>query len=154
MPTSATSTALRWLSQRSLTVHEVKLRLGQRGYPADEVNHALAELSRLGLLDDRPIADAVVRQSLERHEGPRHITSRLLSRGVSSEITESVMQSLMAEVNWLTIAEPLRQRYDISSPKGRARLMRHLAREGFPASVIYRIAGGERSDEGHGMDGN
>lgn len=152
MPNSAKSSALRWLAQRSLTVRELQTRLSQRGYAEEEVQEVVEELNQLSLLDDRRIAEAVVRQSLNRHEGPRHVMARLLRRGVDSEISEAVMAQLMAQVDWLEIAEPLRQRYDIKSPKGRARLMRHMAREGFPAGVIRRVAGGQRSDGTSGVE--
>ncbi len=152
MPNEAKSLALRWLSQRSLTVREVQERLKERGFDAGSVEMAVADLVRVSLLDDRRVADQVIARGLARHEGPRHLAQRLVTRGVPRDVVDDVMQELRQRINWLEIAEPVGQRYDRSSPKGRARLVRRLAREGFPGSVIRQMAEGEGSDDSDGIE--
>ena len=146
MSNEAKILALRWLSQRSLTVREIRDRLERRGLEAEDIDSALEDLGKRGYLNDERVAESEVRRALERHQGPGYVRARLMQRGVESSIREAQLAMLYAETDWLAIAEPLRQRYDRSSPTGRARLIRRMAREGFPASVIRRVADGERSD--------
>ncbi len=152
MSNEAKILALRWLSQRSLTVREVKDRLERRGLDTDVIDAALEDLVRRGYLNDERVAEFEVRRALERHQGPAYVRARLTQRGVERSIRDAQLAALYAETDWLAIAEPLRQRYDRSSPTGRARLIRRMAREGFPASVIRRVADGERSDIIDGLE--
>lgn len=151
MPNEAQLLALRWLSQRSLSIREVNQRLDRRGLDPEEIAAAIEALKRLGYLDDLKLSQQIAEKSVARHEGPARLAARLAQRGVSPETSRQVSQALAQETDWLAIAEPLRERYDMSSPKGRLRFIRHLAREGFPAAVIYRLAG-ERSDDTDGVD--
>ena len=152
MPNEAKALTLRWLAQRSLTVHEVQQRLSKRGFSPDEIAETVKELANAALLDDERVAEAVSQQSLVRHEGPRRLWGRLMTRGIDGDLAHQAVKQLEDKVNWLEIAEPLLARYDIDNPKDRARLIRRMAREGFPAAVIYRLAGGERSEERGGLD--
>lgn len=152
MPNEAKSHALRWLSQRSLTVWEVRERLKRRGCLDEEIDEVLAELHGLNFLDDRRVAEEVLRQGLARHQGPRHLLSRMAQRGIPRHVMGAAMEELNGMVDWLEIAEPLRQRYDRSSPRGRARFIRHLVREGFPSAVIQRLIQGDGSDMTDGVE--
>lgn len=148
MSSEAKSLALRWLSQRSLSIRETKERLVRRGFTSEVVNEAVQDLLRLGLLDDAHLAADIARQGLARHHGPRHVLARLIQRGIDPALGRTAMAEELADVDWLVIAEPLTKQYDTATAKGRDRLMRHLAREGFPAAVIRELTfDADRSDE-------
>ncbi|NMP20817.1 regulatory protein RecX [Sulfobacillus harzensis] len=152
MPNEAKSLALRWLAQRSLSVQELITRLESRGIDADEAQAVADDLARVGFLDDQKLAQELVRRALARHEGPRRILQRLVGRGLDRSLISAVMNDLSASQDWLAIAEPIGQRYDRDNPRERARLMRRLAREGFPAAVIHRLAGQEGRDDTDGVE--
>lgn len=152
MPNEAKSQALRWLAQRSLSVRELSLKLAGRGFDADTIQELTEDLERLGFLNERRLAEDVVRRALAHHEGPQRVRQRLMARGFEREIISDVMTSLQETADWLTIAEPLGQRYDRDNPRDRARLMRRLTREGFPFRVIRRLVGEEGRDEPNGAD--
>ena len=140
MPNDAKSLALRWLSQRSLSVREVQERLERHGFDDDETERVVQSLRDLKLVDDSQLAEQVARQSLSRREGPMRIRARLLQRGIDPALGREVMAGMLDQVDWRQIAEPLAKRYHIDSKKGRDRFIRHLAREGFPAAVIHELA--------------
>lgn len=152
MPTEpAQSLALRWLAQKSLSVREVAERLARRHLDPQVITDVVEQLSRTGLLDDGRLARQIVAKGLEHHEGPKRLAARLAQRGIAPEIYRDMISDLEAHVDWLHIAEPLLERYDISSQKGRARLVRRLVQEGFPGAVVYELAR-ERSEDSHGVD--
>lgn len=152
MPSDPKFQAMRWLAQRNLTVWEMRVRLEAQNFSPESIGTVLDELDRLGYLNDRAVADQIVRKSLTRREGPQRIVSRLRQRGVPPDLRDTVLNEVMAQVDWLEIAELVRQRYDIGSPRGRARFIRHLAREGFPVGVIQQLADdGERGDHADGV---
>lgn len=147
MPSDAKTLALRWLSQRSLSIQEVRDRLLARGVATDEVEVAIGQLRASGLLDDERLAVHIVEQSVGRHEGPVRIAQRLRARGINRDATTAALSNLREGTDWLNVAQLLGQRYDIKDPKARARLMRRMAREGFPGSVIRQLTNREGSDE-------
>lgn len=140
--------ALRWLAVRGLTRHEIEERLRRRGLGAVEVEAVADRLMALGLLDDVDLATHLVRRWAASGQGPGAIYARLRRRGVAEETIKAVMAAETTREDWLRIAETIRERYDIQDPRARARLMRRLARQGFPAGVVAEVIGHE-ADERH-----
>lgn len=132
---------------------ELRQRLVAKGFPSETVGAVVSELMHQGYLNDGRIAEEIVQKGLGRREGPQHVLGRLRRRGVPKDICDAMLTYMWTEVDWLEIAERVRQRYDISSASGRARFVRHLAREGFPVGVIQRLADdGERGDHADGVE--
>lgn len=152
MPSDASSLVLRWLGQRNLTYQELRWRLSERGFDGDLIEDVLSGLGAGGWIDDRRVADEVVRYSLARHEGPAHMTARLIRRGVAVDVRQQVMSDVMDEVDWLAIALPLAERYDRDSPKGRQRLIRHMRREGFATGIIRQVLAADGGDITDGVE--
>jgi len=152
MANEAKTVALRWLSQRSLTVFEVTERLKRRQFTEEMIATTIRELQNATLLDDERVAADVVERALAHHDGPLGMISRLRRRGIPPDIIQTVMGDVKSHTNWQEIAEPVGQRYDRSNPKDRARLMRRLARQGFPSAVIHRLTDGGRSDDSDGAE--
>lgn len=151
MPNEPLTLALRWLSQRSLSAYEVSQRLAQRQVAKDDIDAVLALLIERGYVNDERLAEQIVAKSLAHRDGPAKVEARLAQRGIPAEVRRRVAGQALAQVDWLKIAEGLIPRYDMSNPKGRARLVRHLAREGFPPRVIYQVAG-EKGKDSSGLD--
>lgn len=151
-PNDAKSLALRWLSQRSLSVGEVQKKLYDKGFSSDSLEAAVERLLSLGLLDDRKLAEKILFDGLGRHEGPYGIIVRMRRRLLTSDLIDEVMEAYQSEINWQEIAEPLGQRYDVTNPKQRARLARRMARQGFPTRVIQHIISVHGEGDADGID--
>ncbi|AEJ39836.1 hypothetical protein TPY_1655 [Sulfobacillus acidophilus TPY] len=138
--TSARGWALRWLSQRNLSAAELEQRLLAKGFDPDEVKTVIDDLLEHGWINEHAVYDAVIRQGLAHHAGPRKIAARLQRRRLDQEWVARFRQTESREVDWQEIAEALLRRYDKDDPRERARLLRRLVREGFPRAVIARIS--------------
>ena len=137
---SAKSLALDMLSRRNLSARELEDRLKRRGQDSDEISQALADLTRLGLIDDRRLAEQIITAGLSHNEGPSRIQARMASRGVPGPVRRELYHEVLAGNDWQKIALRVRERYDMTNAKDRARFIRHLAREGFPAHVVREVA--------------
>ncbi len=80
------------------------------------------------------------------------IVARLASRGVPGPMRRQLYHELLAGNNWQEIALHVRERYDITNAKDRARFIRHLTREGFPTGIIRDLAGSVQDFVDDGMD--
>lgn len=154
--------ALAWLARRSLTAAEMSRRLQRAGADAATAAAIVDRLCQSGLLDDRRLAEQFVARALaEGRLGPGRIRQQLQARGVPTGVVDPLLQHADEGADWQKIAEIAAARYDRREPRQRARLARHLARQGFPSAVIIRIleqgTGSEvpvheRSDQYHGFE--
>jgi regulatory protein len=79
--------AVRWRSRE-----ELRRRLARAGFDADEIEEALADLERAGLVEDVRFARELVRdQAGRRLSGDRAILAALRQRGVSPEVAETAL---------------------------------------------------------------
>lgn len=152
MGNSAKSLALGWLTRRSLTTRELRDRLTKKGCGSQEIDEVLKDLDRLGLMDDKRLGEQIVASGLSHYEGPMRIVARLASRGVPGPMRRQLYHELLAGNNWQEIALHVRERYDITNAKDRARFIRHLTREGFPTGIIRDLAGSVQDFVDDGMD--
>lgn len=94
MPASAKDRALRLLGVRSRSREELRERLARAGFPEDEIDAALDDLERVGLLDDERFAEEVVRDRLGRRGfGPRGALQALRGFGVPREVAERAVEA-------------------------------------------------------------
>ena len=94
MPTTAKDRALRLLGVRSRSREELRRRLRQAGHDPDEIEAALADLERVGLIDDEAFADEVVRWKLGRRGyGHRAAITALRKAGVDREVAERAVEA-------------------------------------------------------------
>jgi regulatory protein len=152
MSNDAFTWAVRWLARRALTRQELHERLSRRGFDPTAVDQTLKALAERGWIDEDAIAAVIVERGLAHHHGPRHILSQLVRRGVDDAIVTRYADQLR-QINWQEIAEPLLRRYDKDDPRARARVLRRLAREGFPVAVLTDTEDrNQRSDASDGSE--
>ena len=77
----ALDAGLRLIARRAHSRHELRLKLGRRGYDRAEVEAAVARLLEMGLLDDGSFAAGHVRRR-STSVGPLALSAELASRGV------------------------------------------------------------------------
>jgi regulatory protein len=104
------------------------------GYPAEEVETALADLEAVGLVDDSRFAREVVKdQAARRMAGDRAIRSALLQRGVDrDEIDRAVEEAGDEGERAAALAERLASRLrDRDMLTAQRRIMGQLLRRGY-----------------------
>ena len=148
---SPRTAAIRLLSRRDYSTHELQERLTDRGFEATAVDQALKDLHKNGLLDDARVAAAHVRTAVAvKGRGRWRVARELEARGISRETAEHAMSALDADAEAVALKKILARKRFPSRPTDaeRRRIVQHLLRRGFPADAIYRAVGrgGVRND--------
>lgn len=146
--------ALRLLERRPHSRAELDRKLRERDYPAPVRKFLLADLERVGLLDDRQFTEAFIRQKLlaSRPVGTRRILGDLRRRGIPEELARTVLAELAGEedneddeldrarqaatTKWAALMRSGRE-----IQKARAAVYRFLAGRGFDGDTIRRAVG-------------
>ena len=149
---SAYEKALGLLSRREHSARELKAKLAQRGFDADENAAALERLQSKDFQNDARFGEMLIRTRIESGYGPRWIIAELKTHG----ITESKARDLIdaAEPDWLSIVRnQLRRRYGgkpAANLAERVKRANFLLRRGFDAATVQsatRAEGLESADE-------
>jgi regulatory protein len=89
--------ALRLLSRRPLTVHEMRERLAERGHAPAQVDATLADLESSGELDDLKLARHWVTVRAARlARGPARLLRELEERGVDPDLARKAWKEAVA----------------------------------------------------------
>jgi regulatory protein len=135
---SATETALRLLSQRSLSERELRQRLEKREYAGPAIEAALEAMRGYNYLDDARLAESVRVAAARRGKGPRWIQATLYRRGIGEALAQEASQ-VDAATQTAQAREVLAQRFKDGLPDARTRqrAYRLLCSRGFnPRSVM------------------
>ena len=89
--------ALYLLKFRSRTKKELEDRLRRKGFAEDEVEEALADLERAGLLDDADFARSLVRSRMRELWGKRLIEYELGKFGIRGDEARSALEEVYDE---------------------------------------------------------
>jgi regulatory protein len=142
---SARLVALQLLGRRDYTREELRRKLHDRGFGADEIDRVLDALREQGLQDDMRAARAFVRTASHiKGRGPLRIRQELKARGVPGETIAAVTSDLTPEQVREAIGQILTKKKVVHpiGPADRRRLFQHLVRRGFPADAILKALGG------------
>jgi regulatory protein len=131
------------LAGRDFSVAEITGRLLRRGYGAQVVEEAVANLVREGFLREERYAGNFVTRQAGRGRGPMRIRVGLRDKGVARE---SIEQALGAtETDWTQAArEARRRKFGASLPgdaRERAKQARFLQYRGFSSEQIRAALG-------------
>lgn len=124
----AQGVALRLLSRREYSQHELLQRLRQRGFSDTDCDAALKALVAAGWQSDERFAEAYARSRIQRLQGPLKIVAGLRERGVERGLAEQVLDNLQPD--WLSLAQRFLARYSAASVDA-AKVSRALQRRGF-----------------------
>jgi regulatory protein len=148
--------ALNLLSYRARTRTELRRKLLGKQFPPSRVDPCLDRLEERGLLDDRAVAAAFVRDRLRlRPKGPRRLTAELRAKGVDGDLAQNVVAQVLVDegttendlarelaLGWLgrqgagvvqALVAPGRSP---ESEKARRRLHGYLGRRGFGGEAL------------------
>lgn len=89
--------ALRLLSVRSRSRHELRGRLLRAGYEPEEIEGALTDLEGVGLVDDERFARELAEHHRRRGAGRRAGMSALRAKGVDRDLAARTMDEVQPE---------------------------------------------------------
>ena len=156
---SAYSDALRMLARRELSVAQVRARLAEREYPAEQIDAAIAHLLETGALDDARVAKAYARTaSGVKGRGRLRVQRELVEMGIGRDVAAQAIAEVFGDLDERAlidkaIKKKLRMTAGPSrrlSLQERGRLYQFLMRQGFtPAAVsaALRRVGGTAADD-------
>ena len=144
--TSAREVGLNYLSRRPRSEQEVRSKLTKSAFPAEEIDRAIDDLSRLKLLDDQAYARHWIESRLEgkRAVGRRRFVRDLTGKGIEqATIVEALKEFETAIESERVVTELLRKqlwRYrELEVKKATRRMLDYLARRGFDPDLSNRV---------------
>ncbi|MBK6464239.1 MAG: regulatory protein RecX [Myxococcales bacterium] len=135
--------ALRLLTLRARTVHELRGSLLEKGEPAENVEPVLSRLTVAGLLNDAKFAEDRARaQLMGKARSRRRLEHDLAARGVPREVASAAIRRalVVAETTEADVAEQAARRKHralarLPLEEQRVKLFAYLARQGHPADA-------------------
>ena len=128
------------LARRPHFEREIRFKLRDRGFVAEETETAIDRLRRIGYLDDDSCARDFARAKLRRTPmGRRRLAGELRRRGAPDDSIDLVLADpeLQSDAHLARLAAT---KWAARGKRDRAALMRHLDRRGFSKSVILTVA--------------
>ncbi len=134
--------ALRVLGYRARSEAEMRQKLQRKGFSPLVTDRTLAELMRLGLLDDREFSRGWV--DARTGYGQIRLRQELRQKGVDRDVAEETIAMARTAEGEFAFARRIAMRAvrTQTAPLDRAtmlRLRRLLIRRGFTAEIVYRV---------------
>ncbi|HXH64969.1 MAG TPA: regulatory protein RecX [Mariprofundaceae bacterium] len=140
---TAHATALRWLARREYCETELRMKLGEKGFPPKEIDTCIQRLVEQGFLSEARFAEAFLRSRLRRGEAPWLAVRKARLRGVDAQAlaqaAESAAQDFDADAAcaaWLARRDPQELRFSESLRWQRE--ARFLKQKGYDSATILR----------------
>jgi regulatory protein len=139
----ATNNAVRLLSFRPRSRHELQTRLRRKGFPDEAIESAIERLAELGYVNDDEFASYwVENRQQHRPRGRRLIASELRSKGVPSDVVERVIDE--ADIDEYSAALDLATARNarlrgLDRNTWRRRMSGFLQRRGYGWDVVRRV---------------
>ena len=138
-------TALTLLSARELSEAQLRTRLKRRQIDDHDVDAAVARLKADRTLDDRRVARAIARmESAIKHRGRARVIQTIRQAGIDGATAQDAVREIFEEVDETALLDRALERRlrgqevgDLDD-KGRARIIRGLAAQGFPLDAILK----------------
>lgn len=151
----AMETALRYLEHRARTEQEVRTRLTDAAFDAEDIRDCLQRLKDLHYIDDTEYALAYLRRHLEKRRGRLRYFRELAGRGIDRETAQRAIYEYEDEENAdlyeverenaLQEAIRILEGRELTD-KEKARAGRRLAALGYDTSQIYGVLSELRRD--------
>ena len=93
--------AMRLLTRREHSAHQLRLKLKQRSFEDAEIDEALLECARLDLQSDVRFAESLCRSRASRGYGPMRLAVELREAGVSSTDASQVLDDVNQTMDWV-----------------------------------------------------
>lgn len=129
------------LKFRPRSEHELRERLGKKGFCESEIKETLIFLKQKGFIDDLSFAKAWVESRAKKPLGIRRLRHELGIKGVSKELINRVLEELAGKyceeeaVRELVLRRREKLR-NVEPAKAKRRIFAYLVRRGFPHDLI------------------
>jgi regulatory protein len=137
--------ALTLLSARELSEMQLRARLRKRELPEADIDAAVSRLKEDRTLNDRRVALAIARmESAIKHRGRSRVLQKVRQAGINNDTAEDAVREVFDEVDEGALLDrALERRLRGKEPreldeKGRARVVRGLAAQGFSLDAIFK----------------
>lgn len=136
--------AIRLLSGRLRSEHEMLTRLKQKGY-SPEINQVTIErLQKEGYLNDSLFAEQLTKQRLEsQKKGSRWIKQELKHKGINKKQITEALEQVDEETEYRMAYSLTMKRYgaelEKDALKARRKIIGLLQRRGYPGSVVSKV---------------
>jgi len=143
--------ALTLLSARELSEAQLRTRLKRREMDADDIESAISRLKADRTLNDRRVALAIARmESAIKHRGRARVLQKIRQAGIDGDLAEDAVREVFEDVNEDELLDRAMARRLRGSAvadldeRGRARIARGLAAQGFSLDAIFKRLGNKR----------
>lgn len=141
--------ALKLLGQRSYTTKDLRRKLTQKEFPAEEIERTIVRLSETRIIDDERFALNFARTKLSGSgASKRRIVQTLARKGIPRELSERAVDQVIADEGidtQVTLEKVARKKFasygDLEPHVLRRRLYGFLARRGYDMDEIRRVVG-------------
>lgn len=137
--------ALGLLARREHSIHELSVKLAQRGLPGDVIAPTVESLQAERLLSEERFIEQFVRSRIERGDGPLKIRAELAERRIDARVADQEIENQAPD--WAALADAQRRkRFGAAIPADfaeRARQARFLQGRGFGMAEIRRALKGD-----------
>ncbi len=143
----ALNTALRVLTRRDHSKHELSQKLKARGYAEEVIDEVISECERFDYINDKRTAQVFIRQLQRKGYGRKRIRSQLYLKGLRSNHIQGVLSKSISEADECQCAEKIFQkharRFDREKDrlKRKDKIYRFLYGRGFSKAVISEVMG-------------
>ncbi len=143
MPTSSHYLdALKMLARRELSEFQVRQRLTRRGHDSGAIDIAIERLKSERAIDDRRVAEAIVRtQSARKGRGRLRVEREIAAAGISLADVRQSLDAMLGDEDLLieaAIAKRLRGNTSVADGAEFRRLCRYLVGQGFEPDRILQ----------------
>jgi regulatory protein len=141
----ARNTAYRLLTYRARSRKELEEKLKDREFGAEIIESVVADLTRLGYVNDREFARQWAAGRVRmRGFGGRRIEQELRNKGISRDVIQQTLSEVFegapeADIAQQEAEKKLRSLTRFAPEVRRRRLAGHLERRGFPSETIYAV---------------
>lgn len=144
---SARERAVRIISAAPISSRALRERLVQKGETEEDAQAAVDWLTELRLLDDRQVAEQLVRSGLSRGYGPARLRQMLYEKRIPKALWDQVLTGLPPQDE--AIDDFLRRRFRSGTPDAKEikRATEALLRRGHAWSDIRRALGRYTAEE-------
>jgi len=141
-PAALREAAVRLLARREHSRQELADKLVRKGWPAVEVDDAVATLAAEGLQSDTRFSESFVRQRAGKGYGPVRIRAELRQRGIDDASADRAIET--QDIDFFELAASVYRRRYARQPepedmKDRARRHQAMLRRGFTGEQLREI---------------
>ena len=139
--------ALKLLGNRDYSEQELRSRLVRRGATPEFCDQVVAKLKEYHLLDEQRYAQKVYEAWLAKKVyGRLHLQAELVKKQVEPQYVPGILAQFTEELEqqralaaYTVVTQRKDKKYDCTTEKGVAALLRYLTSRGFSAPALHRV---------------